>query len=133
MRFPGILPAVHYYEAFSDLAGVYLEDSWVLELAPSDHGLSFRLETVLTPEHPLYTPPKPGKRHCYRLAWLSVEGEAPPDIRLKGSRPAIDATGEPDYGHVDSFAFNPTENRWELEGDWGFASVRAPEATLRFD
>jgi hypothetical protein len=41
-------------EAFSDLAGVYLEDSWVLELAPSDDGLALRLEAALTPEHPLF-------------------------------------------------------------------------------
>lgn len=132
-RFPGILPHVHYYETFSDLAGVSLEDSWVLEVAPSDHGLSFRLETVLTPEHPLYEAPKQGEQHCYRTGWLSVEGAAPMDIRLSGNRPATDVTGDPDFGHVDAFVFNPTEDRWELEGDWGFAVVRTPEVTLRFD
>jgi hypothetical protein len=124
---------MRYYEAFSDLAGVYLEDSWVLEVAPSDHGLSFRLEAVLTPEHPLYEPPKPGEQHCYRTGWLSVGGETPMDIRLSGNCPATDATGEPDFGHVDAFVLNPAANRWELEGDWGQATVRNPEVTLRFD
>ena len=124
---------MQYFEAFSDLAGVYLEDSWVLEVAPSDHGLSLRLETVLTPEHPLYEAPKPGKQHCYRLGWLSLRAETPMDLRLSGARPAIDATGEPDFGNVDTFVFDPEENRWELEGDWGYAGFRSPEVTLRFD
>lgn len=47
---------MHYHEAFSDLASVYLEDSWVLELAPHDDGLALRLDAVLTSEHPLYAP-----------------------------------------------------------------------------
>lgn len=124
---------VQYYEAFADLAGVYLEDSWVLEVAPSGHGLSLRVEAVLTPEHPRYEPPKPGQQHCYRKGWLSVGSEAPVDIRLRGDRPAIDASGEPDFGHVDAFVFNATEDRWEVEGDWGQASVQNPKVTLRFD
>ena len=132
-RSTGILRAMQYFEVFSDLAGVYLEDSWVLELAPSDYGLSLRLETVLTPEHPLYEPPKPGQQHCYRLGWLSLRAEDPMDIRLSGNPPATDATGERDFGNVDSFVFNPAENRWELEGDWGRASVFSPEVTLEFD
>jgi hypothetical protein len=124
---------MEYFEAFSDLAGVYLEDSWVLEVAASDHGLSLRLETVLTPEHSLYEPSKPGEQHCYRLGWLSVRAENPMDVRVSGHRPAVDATGEPDFGHVDAFGFNATEDRWELEGDWGSAVVRNPEVTLLFD
>jgi hypothetical protein len=62
-----------------------------------------------------------------------VGSETPVDIRLSKNRPAIDATGEPDFGHVDAFVLNPTENRWELEGDWGQASIRNPEVTLQFD
>jgi hypothetical protein len=133
VRSPAYSDAVQYYEAFSDLAGVHLEDSWVLELAPSDDGLALRLEAVLTPEHPLYEPPMPGEHHCYRTAWLSVHGEHRMEVHLSGSRPAVDATGEVDFGNVDTFAFNQSEDRWELEGDWGRARVRSPEVTLRFD
>lgn len=31
--------------------GVYLDDSWVLEVVPTAAGVSLRLEAVLTPEH----------------------------------------------------------------------------------
>jgi hypothetical protein len=75
--------AMEYYEAFSDLAGVYLEDSWVLELAPSEDGLVLRLDVVLTPEHPLYEAPKPGEQHCYRAAWLTVRAK-PVNVHLSG-------------------------------------------------
>jgi hypothetical protein len=111
-------PAVQYHEAFSDLAGVYLEDSWVLELAQTDHELAFRIDAVLTPAHPGYEPAKPGEQHCYRRGWLRVRGDQI-DTHLSGSSPATDATGEEDYGNVDAFVFDPTNDHWLLEGDWG--------------
>lgn len=55
------------------------------------------------------------------------------EVSLSGISPATDATGELDYGNVDSFAFNLPEDRWELDGDWGFIRARNPEVTLRFD
>lgn len=125
-------PAVQYNEAFSDLAGVYLEDSWVLELAPTEQELALRIDAVLTPEHPLYEPPTPGEQHCYRSAWLSVHGDSV-ETHLSGSPPATDATGEEDFGHVDAFVFDPTDEHWLLEGDWGTARVHEPDVALRFD
>ncbi len=117
---------MHYDEAFAGLAGVRLEDSWVLRVAPSDHGLSLRLQVVLAPEHQFYAP-EPGEQHCYRLGRLSLRTKTPLDLRLGGNRPAADASGESDCGHVDAFEFNSAEDRWELEGDWGHAAVRDPE------
>lgn len=125
--------AVKYYQTFSNLAGVCLEESWVLEVAPSDHTLALHLEAALGPEHPLYEAPKPGELSCYRRAWLSIRAEDPIDVQLSGARPALDVTGERDLGHVDEFALSPMGNRWKLEGDWGEAVVRSPEVTLLFD
>lgn len=120
-----------YYEAFPDLAGVYLEDSWVLELARSDQLLALRLDTVLRPEHPLYEPPKPGGQHSYREAWLGLRAEAL-EVQLSEDPPAKDASGELDFGHVDVFVFDQSDSRWRLEGDWGQARVASPTVTLRF-
>lgn len=125
-------PAMQYHEAFSDLADVYLEDSWVLELAPSDDGLALRIDAVLTPEHSRYEPPKQGEQHCYKRGWLSVLAESI-EIALSGRPPAIDATGEADFGNLDAFAFDPTDERWKLEGEWGDARALDPKVTLRFD
>lgn len=124
---------MQYDEAFSDLASVYLEDSWVLDLAPSDSGLTFRLEAVLTPAHALYEPASPGEQHCYRTAWLSVRSQRPIEVHLSGNPPATDATGGVDLGHIDAFVFNPTDDHWDLEGNWGTARVRSPLVALRFD
>jgi hypothetical protein len=125
-------PAVQYHEAFSDLAGVYLEDSWVLELARTDRELALRIDAVLTPAHPGYEPAKPGEQHCHRRGWLSVCGDSI-ETHLSGSRPSTDATGEEDFGNVDAFVFDPTNDHWLLEGDWGSARVHDPEVTLRFE
>ncbi len=123
---------MHYQEAFSDLAGVYLEDSWVLEVAPSDDGLALRVEAVLTPEHSCYEPPKPSEQYCYRSGWLTVQADSM-EITLSGRPPATDAAGEADFGNVDAVAFDPTDGHWKLEGEWGYARGRDPKVTLRFD
>ncbi len=39
-----ILLAVEYQDAFTDLAGIHLKDSWVLDIAPTAHGVTFRLK-----------------------------------------------------------------------------------------
>lgn len=73
-----------YAATFEPLAHVYLEDSWVLEMLPSTNGIAFRLEAVLTPDHPLYAAPGPGEQHCYRTAWLGVASEQQIDLTLSG-------------------------------------------------
>ena len=49
--------------------------------------------------------------------------------------PARDATGEVDYGNIDSFvpADWDGDPAWELSGDWGKALVRQPDVTLVLD
>jgi len=123
---------VQYYEEFSDLVGVVLEESWVLEVALATAGLALRLDAVLTRDHPQYVEPGPGEAHCYRTGWLTVSSSEPVEIRLSGAAPAIDATGTPDYGHVDTFG-QDSEDRWELEGDWGYARVHGPRVSLDLD
>jgi len=123
---------VQYSEAFSDLSAIVLEESWVLEVIPATNGLALRLDAVLTHDHPQYVEPKAGEVACYRMGWLTVGSGEPVDVRISGAAPAIDATGKPDYGHVDSFV-QDSEGRWELEGDWGYARVHGPRVTLNLD
>jgi hypothetical protein len=53
------------YKSFPGLAGVFLEDSYVLGISESSEQLVFHLDAVLTPEHPAYQPPRPGEHYCY--------------------------------------------------------------------
>lgn len=121
-----------YQDAFDSLAEVYLEDSWVLELAPRERGLAFRLETVLTPRHELSASPRPGDQHCYRAAWLDVTSEDLVALTLSGAKPATDASGSVDYGNIDSFVSDDGVT-WVLEGDWGRAQVLSPKVAVTFD
>jgi hypothetical protein len=115
------------------LTSVYLEDSWVLEVAPRVDGIAFRIEAVLTPEHALYGVPQPREQYCYRSGWLDVRGAEPVDVRLSGAQPAISADGSRDLGNIDRFAFNLADNVWEMEGEWGTARFREPVVELVLD
>lgn len=53
------------YSQFPQLDGVYLEDSFVLGISEIAGELSFKLEAVLTPQHPNYHEPLPGTQYCY--------------------------------------------------------------------
>ena len=53
------------YVQFPGLAGVYLEDSYVLSVSEAAGQLTFELDAVLTPESPAYQAPRPGKQYCY--------------------------------------------------------------------
>ncbi len=121
-----------YHEAFADLSEVVLEESWVLEVAPAAAGLALRLEAVLTARHPSYTQPLPDEAHCYRTGWLTITSLRAAEVRLSGARPAVDATGTPDLGHIDRLA-ETAEGIWELDGDWGWARVDRPQIRLKLD
>jgi hypothetical protein len=133
-----------YHEVFADLSGIYLEDSWVLEIHHDDavhddglHGdaLVFVLDAVLTPDHQAYRPPEADEQYCYRRALLRISADSAIVLRRSGLPPTVDPTGESDYGNIDSFRAVPGElpPLWELSGDWGEAIVRGPRVELRLE
>jgi hypothetical protein len=124
-----------YHETFDDLAGIYLEDSWVLGIEESCIALVFLLDAVLTPDHRAYQPPKPGEQQCWRRAKLHITSDSAIYFRRATAPPAVDASGEPDHGHIDSFRAVRDEQRlvWELAGDWGEALVREPHVRVEFE
>jgi hypothetical protein len=128
---PASEPAT-YFEAFDALTGVSLEDSWVLDVRASDGDCVFRLDLVLTPEHAAYHSPKPGEQHCYVPATLRIAASDAMSFQRGQGQPARDATGESDYGHIDTFVPVDWEGRdaWMLTGDWGELLVAAPEVTV---
>ena len=116
------------YAQIAGLENVYLEDSWVLGVHESDGGLSFDLEAVLTEGHPQWNQPKPGEVYCYRrlaLIFPSVRGV---EWIERGTRPATDATGEQDWGHIDTFVGDGSERA----GQRAMASARRAKRTLSF-
>jgi hypothetical protein len=84
------------------------------------------------PEHTEYHPAKAGEQHCYRAGILTVSSSRP--ISFEGSKapPAIDASGQLDYGNIDTFTCIDWDGTaaWELTGDWGRAIVKQPTVVL---
>ena len=120
------------YSEFGELEHVLLEESWVLQIAPSEHQVGFRLEAVLLPGHPAYTEAKPGETYGYRSGWLNIASSEAISIELSGAPPAVDASGTTDLGNIDRFAAT-SGDMWVLEGSWGRVTVHTPRSNLLLD
>ena len=124
----------NYFEVFSDLACVYLEDSWVLGVIAGPNACVFRLEAVLTPDHPLFRTPSAGEQYCYAPAILTLSSGVAVSFKRSALPPATDATGERDWGNIDTFVPVDWEGRdaWSLEGLWGELVIAEPAVGLVF-
>lgn len=114
-----------------ELAGVDLEDSWVLGWRYDAPGgrLTIELEVSLWPGHPAYEGSRPGEHTCYRPATLAFEGVASASgLRPQAEVPGhLDRDGTRDYGSVDGL--EGADGVFRLAGEMGDVTVRA--AALR--
>lgn len=118
-------------EATERLTNVYLPDSWVLSVETTDSSVCFVLDAVLQEGHPrLYSPPRSGEQHSYtRLRWClrgAVHWNEGPNL----DKPATEANGEQDYGHIDVWL--QSGDRQMLEGDWGNVVVARPTQSIEY-
>jgi hypothetical protein len=111
------------YETLPTLAGVYLEDSYVLSVEEDPHSLTFRLEAVLTPEHPLYHEPRPGEQYCYVTGTLTFSSARRIEWISRTGTSSRDADDEEDQGNIDYL--EPETGGFHLGGDWGEVHVRS--------
>lgn len=112
------------YEELTGFENLNLEDSWVLGVDDAPDALRFDLEAVLTEQHPAWARPKPGEVHCYRRVELVFrQPEAVEWVERMTGPPAVDASGEADLGHIDSFLWDAAF--FELEGDWGHVRIQS--------
>ncbi|MET3565947.1 hypothetical protein ABIC47_001432 [Leifsonia sp. 563] len=110
------------YSRLPGLEAIYLEDSWVLSIEVVPGRIEFELEAVLMRHHPEYRPPTPGQAHCYRPATLTFGDVS--GVEWSAMRPpTVDASGEIDYGNIDSLT--RSGEHYDLEGDWGEMRVQA--------
>lgn len=110
---------------------VYLEDSFVLGVVASPGRLTFTIDAVLTPEHPHYQPPKQDEHHCYQRGVIVFERVGRLVWEGQGNPPAVDATGEIDYGSIDSmYAQGPL---FSLSGEWGKIQVESHTPVLKLN
>jgi hypothetical protein len=120
------------YTDLPDLADVYLEDSFVLEVRESSDSVALRLDLVLTQDHPRYRDPLPGEQYCYVPATLTFATASKIDWIDRSSAQFRDANGEVDMGNIDFFQVE--EGAFHLGGDWGEVRIfSAAPPTLRID
>lgn len=116
---------------YTDLPGfesLVLEESYVLGVEATPGALAFDLDLVLTPEHPAYAPPPATERECFRRGRIRFVQVRRLVWDAQGVPPATDASGEADFGHIDSLAWEG--NVFTLEGDWGRMEVSAARAEV---
>jgi hypothetical protein len=119
------------YEELPGLGSYVFEESFVLDVAAKPAVVSFRLEVVLTPEHPAYVAPGPDTYLCYRDGRLEFDGVTDLEWTGQGALPATDASGEIDYGHIDTMTWDA--GLFELQGDWGTMRIWAKSARVVLD
>jgi hypothetical protein len=118
------------YTEIDLLRHVYLEDSYVLDVVARAGLVTFCLDVALTPEHELYEKPS-AEQHSYRRAKMIFDGVRELVWNYAGYRPARDATGEIDWGNIDSFLVQ--DGRYSLEGDWGRMELVCENVDFNFD
>ena len=111
------------YSQLRGLAGVYLEDSYVLSISEAPRKFTFALDAVLTPASARYAPPKPDEQYCYARGKLVFEHVTDITWIGRSTQQSTDATGEVDLGNIDSLAFE--QGLYIAEGDWGQVHIRS--------
>lgn len=108
---------MHPYVEIAQLRELLLEESYLLGITAVPGKVTFELDLVLTPGHAEYSAPKPGEQYCVRRGVLVFEGVSRLLWSHSGNPPAVDASGEVDYGQIDSFEWDDVGAL--LEGSWG--------------
>ena len=110
-------PPMRPYAELPELADVVLEESYVLRISAQPGELTFDVEFALTKDHPSYAAPPSSETECFRRGTLRFVAVRRLIWDGQGAPPAVDASGELDFGHIDSLEWD--DERYVLTGDWG--------------
>jgi hypothetical protein len=114
---------VRSYTELPGLANIVLEESYVLDVRATPGELFVDVDFVLTADHPGYVAPPPSEVECYRRGSIRFRGVESLRWEGQGRPPARDASGERDYGSIDSLGWE--RDHYELSGDFGEIGLRA--------
>lgn len=119
-----------HYSQIPGFEGVYLEDSWVLQIIREANSLVFVVDLVLRESHPSYSSPTTGEQYCYRRAQVTFGSLRSLRWESGVSRAATDASGETDLGSFDEFRVRA--DAYALSGDFGSIVLAADAPIIRF-
>ena len=116
------------YTEILELEHFVLEESWVLDISSTPGGLTIRIDLVLDKDHPELKPAPAGDVYYTRQGVLSFDGVRRLEWIDQGARPSRDASGEVDFGNIDSMLSE--DDQYELEGDFGTIRLTASRVHL---
>lgn len=114
---------VREYADYPSLSGLYLEDSYVLDIVETAAEIKFVLDAVLTPAHPLYHTPAAGEQYCYVGGELVFSGVLGIEWLERSVQNYRDAAGAEDLGNIDSLT--SSGGVYSVNGDWGSVRIRS--------
>lgn len=118
--------AVDTYLSLPSLSVFVLEESWVLDVLIQPSAVTVDLDLCYARDHPELRAPRAGEYARFRRGRILFGGVTNVSWQAMGQQPATDASGEKDWGHIDSFVWAATS--YKFEGDFGQISLQA--ATL---
>lgn len=121
---------VAYYE-LPDLEQVYLEDSFVLGVEILPGAVKVQLDVVLREGHPSYVAPGADEKYCFRKGVLRLEEVSEVTWRMPAGPPAVDASGDTDYGGIDVYEVDDSVHR--IMGEIGELTVTCGWYSLQLD
>ncbi|MDI9831348.1 hypothetical protein [Streptomyces sp. KAU_LT] len=114
------------YTSLPGFVGVSLEESYVLEIQATPGRLSITLDLMIGWAHPAHRDPLAGEVACFRKAVIEFSAVRELTWSRQGVvRPAVDASGERDWGGIDELRQLGAVHH--LEGDWGAIEVVCQE------
>jgi hypothetical protein len=108
------LPALEYF---------VLEESWVVGIEVRAGIVEFIIDLMFAADHPELHRPRKGEYAYFRRGTIRFTGVSSLSWENMGVRPATDASGASDWGHIDAFDWLGTT--YKLEGDFGVIELEA--------
>lgn len=118
----------NYYER-DELEFVYLEDSFVLGVEILPKSVEVGLDVVLREGHPSYAEPREGEQYCFHQGVLRFDEVSQVSLQMPAGLPAIDATGEIDYGGIDHYEIDGSVHH--IVGEIGTLIVHCNQFSLK--
>lgn len=116
------------YTSIPGFEDVYLQDGWILSIRAEPGSVVLDLDVVLNEAHPAYAPPVPGEQYCYRGTIRFERVESLTWTRQSLVVPALDASGEQDFGSINEFEIR--RGQYAIEGDFSRLEITSSRPTM---
>ncbi len=113
-------------KGYEDLPGfehLYLEDSFVLGIDETASEVRFRVEAVLTKDHPQWIDSSPSEVNTYMQLTITFPQARNVWWEERSMRPIRGPDGDVDYGNIDAFRWDGSH--YQVAGEWGHVHIES--------